>query len=129
MFYSKTTGGFYTAEVHGDKIPADSVEITIEEAQSLRAMEAEGKRIVANENGYPIIVDWQPSTDDLAYFERSWRNSELVRADNEIRRHQDADKSATATEQAWRDYRVNLRSWPENPDFPNISSRPAAPTD
>ena len=30
MFYSKSTGGFYDAEIHGNNIPSDAVEITKE---------------------------------------------------------------------------------------------------
>lgn len=57
MFYSKTTGGFYTQEVSGDNTPADSVEITAEEHAALLAGQSEGKRIVADENGYPVMAD------------------------------------------------------------------------
>ena len=35
MFYSPTTGGFYTREIHGDNIPVDAVEITEAEHAAL----------------------------------------------------------------------------------------------
>lgn len=61
VFYSPTTGGFYIREVHGD-IPADAVEITIEEHQALLEGQSQGKRIVADENGRPILQDPPPPT-------------------------------------------------------------------
>ncbi|MFI0489776.1 MAG: DUF4376 domain-containing protein [Yersinia sp. (in: enterobacteria)] len=57
MKYAKSTGGFYCAAIHGDSIPIDAVEITIEAHAALLDAEAEGKRIVADEYGYPIAID------------------------------------------------------------------------
>lgn len=57
MFYSKTTGGFYDREIHGDNIPADAVEITVEQHQALIDGQSQGKRIVADEQGFPVLAD------------------------------------------------------------------------
>ena len=57
MFYSKTTGGFYSTEIHGDNIPADAVEISAAEHQALINGQSEGKRITADENGFPVLSD------------------------------------------------------------------------
>lgn len=62
MFYSKSTGGFYAREIHGDNIPADAVEITVEEYQALLEGQSQGKRIVADESGRPILQDPPPPT-------------------------------------------------------------------
>ena len=62
MFYSATTGGFYTRDIHGDNIPADSVEITVEEHQALIEGQSKGKVIVADESGRPILQDPPPPT-------------------------------------------------------------------
>ena len=62
MFYSKSTGGFYTREIHGDNIPADAVEITTEEHQALIEGQSLGKVIVADESGRPILQDPPPPT-------------------------------------------------------------------
>ena len=62
MFYSKTTGGFYSRAIHGDNIPSDAVEITTEEHQALLEGQSQGKRIVADENGYPVLHDPPPLT-------------------------------------------------------------------
>lgn len=59
MFYS---GGFYDAAIHGDKIPADAVEISSEQHATLLAAQSQGKRIVTDESGYPIAVDPPPPT-------------------------------------------------------------------
>ena len=57
MFYSKQTGGFYDTAIHGDNIPADAVEITDEEHQALLAGQSNGKRIVADAAGRPVLAD------------------------------------------------------------------------
>ena len=57
MFYSKSTGGFYASEIHGDNIPADAVEITNEEHRELIEGQSQGKRIVADANGFPVLAD------------------------------------------------------------------------
>lgn len=65
MFYSKSTGGFYDAAIHGDNIPTDAVEITIEEHVALMEGQSQDKQIVADENGYPVLVDPPlPSLDE-----------------------------------------------------------------
>lgn len=62
MFYSKTTGGFYDTAIHGDNIPADAVEITVEEHQALFEGQSQGKLIQADANGRPVLVDPPPPT-------------------------------------------------------------------
>lgn len=60
MFYSKSTGGFYDAEIHGDTIPNDGVEITTEQHATLFEGQSAGKVITADANGYPVLVDPPP---------------------------------------------------------------------
>ena len=62
MFYSKTTGGFYATEIHGDNIPADAVEITAKEHAALLEGQSQGKIIAADKNGNPILKDPPPPT-------------------------------------------------------------------
>lgn len=57
MFYSKSTWGFYSTEIHGDNIPADAVEITVEEHQALLEGQSQGKLIQADANGKPVLAD------------------------------------------------------------------------
>jgi hypothetical protein len=57
MKYSKSTGGFYTPEIHGENIPSDAVEVTDEQYDALFAGQRSGKEIKGDENGFPILVD------------------------------------------------------------------------
>ena len=57
MYYSKSTGGFYDREIHGDNIPEDAVEITNQEHAALLDGQSNGKIITADENGYPVLTD------------------------------------------------------------------------
>jgi hypothetical protein len=62
MKFSKTTGGFYTEEIHGDAIPADAVEITAAEHAALLEGQSQGQRIVADADGLPVLADPLPPT-------------------------------------------------------------------
>lgn len=64
MFYSKSTGGFYTREIHGDNIPADAVEITSEQHSELIEGQSQGKLIQADANGRPVLADPPPPTTE-----------------------------------------------------------------
>lgn len=57
VYFSKSTNGFYLKEVHGDNIPADAVEITHEQHSELLVGQVNGKKISADNGGYPILVD------------------------------------------------------------------------
>lgn len=89
-FYSKTTGGFYTREIHGDNIPADAVEITPEQHAALMAGQAEGKQITADENGHPILVDPPaPTPEQLAATARAKRDRLIESVRWRIERYND----------------------------------------
>lgn len=64
MFYAKSTNGFYDEAIHGDNIPADAVEITVEEHQVLLEGQSQGKIISADENGKPVLKDPPPPTTE-----------------------------------------------------------------
>ncbi|MFI8479626.1 phage tail assembly chaperone [Pseudomonas sp. NPDC078700] len=61
----------------------------------------------------------------LAATERQWRDAELVRADNEIRKAEDGLLGIDPV--AWRAYRIDLRNYPEREGFPTHCPRPNAP--
>lgn len=63
-FFSPQTGGFYTAEIHGDNIPADAVEITEAEHAALIEGQSLGKLIVADASGRPILQDPPPPSPE-----------------------------------------------------------------
>ena len=62
MLYAKSTNGFYDEAIHGDNIPADAVEITAEEHQSLLEGQSQDKIISADADGKPILKDPPPPT-------------------------------------------------------------------
>lgn len=64
--FSKTTGGFYAPEIHGDQIPPDAVGITDEQYADLLAAQASGKRIEGDANGAPVAINPpEPSQAEL----------------------------------------------------------------
>lgn len=56
MFYSKTTCGFYSSEIHGKNIPADAVEISDAEYVALLQGQSDGLKIWVGENGRPELI-------------------------------------------------------------------------
>lgn len=74
MNYAKSTGGFYDAAIHGDAIPSDAVEITTEEHAALLDGQSQGKRIVADAAGRPVLADPPaPTFDEL----KAAKNAEI----------------------------------------------------
>lgn len=66
LFYSKTTGGFYREDVHGDNMPNDVVPVSKEVHDELMFAQGTGKRIVADQLGNPIAADQPgPTQDDI----------------------------------------------------------------
>lgn len=61
MFYSKSSGGFFTQEIHGAGIPSDAVEITEQHHAELLAGQSAGKLIAADVGGYPVLIDPTPT--------------------------------------------------------------------
>jgi hypothetical protein len=63
IYYSSLTGGFYNTDVH-TTIPNNAVEIGEEYYSALLNKQSEGMRIVANEQGHPVVilVDPLPTT-------------------------------------------------------------------
>lgn len=62
MFYSKSTGGFYSTEIHGTNMPDDIVEITNEQHQDLLEKQSQGATIFADNKGRPIAIKPIPPT-------------------------------------------------------------------
>lgn len=57
MFYSASTGGFYSREIHGDNMPADVVGITADEHVALLDGQSNGKLIDFDDAGRPFLAD------------------------------------------------------------------------
>lgn len=86
MLFSKTTGGFYTADIHGENVPADAVEITAVQHAELLHGQTTGKVIVAGEDGNPFLADpASPTEPELL-------RSEILTLEGEItdRRYREA---------------------------------------
>lgn len=125
MFYSKTTGGFYDTAIHGNNIPEDAVEITAEEHAALINGQSQGKRIVADEAGHPVLADPPPPIDDdLSAAIRAERNTKIAACDWTVL----ADAPLTTTEKTnWKAYRQALRDVTAQPTFPRSVEWPVEP--
>ena len=64
MFYSKTTGGFYSPEIHSF-IPEDAVTVMRAEYEALLDAQASGSVIVADASGKPVAVLPQPENPSV----------------------------------------------------------------
>ena len=143
MFYSAKTGGFYDAAIHGGNIPEGVVEITAEEHAALIEGQSEGKRIAANSDGYPILVDpppdatyklvngkWEQCPDKAAAAKKAEMDmavaAGMAAANQHIAVLQDAVdlEMATAEEEAalksWRRYRVLLSRLKADAKYPDV---------
>lgn len=58
MHYSPLNKGFYCTTIHGENIPADAVEVSPDEYETLMSGQSEGKHIVFNDQlGRPVLED------------------------------------------------------------------------
>lgn len=55
MYYSQTTGGFYSKEIHGSNIPSDALEITDDVYTALLEGQSRGLLIQADHTGMPEL--------------------------------------------------------------------------
>lgn len=61
LYYSQSSQGFFDPLIH-DFIPDDSVEITMQQHKDLFIGQSNGKIIVSDVDGFPVLVD-PPSPD------------------------------------------------------------------
>lgn len=57
MFYAQSSGGFYTQEFHGDRIPPDAVKLTDAQYAELIAGQRTGKQISIDADGHPVLIE------------------------------------------------------------------------
>lgn len=68
MLYSASKKGFYNLAIHGSAIPDDAVEITDDYYIELLNGQSQGKRIIADANGSPILSDPpKPTLEQVIY--------------------------------------------------------------
>jgi hypothetical protein len=125
MLYSAQTGGFYDPAINGNGIPADAVEITINEYADLIAGQSAGMVIVPDETGIPVLENKDPpSNNHLSDLARSRRNALLSACDWTML----ADAPLTDPQKAaWADYRQDLRDVPDQESFPAVIVWPSEP--
>lgn len=58
MHFSKSTGGFYRSEIHGENMPADAVSISDDVYLQMLNGQAQMKSIVGNSIGKPVLKDY-----------------------------------------------------------------------
>jgi hypothetical protein len=122
IYYSSTTKGFYIKDIHGDKMPADCVEITEEQHKELLNAQSNGKQIVPDDKGAPTAID--PIPRELTWEEiRNTRNKKLQETDWIML----GDANPKPSKEIWLAYRQALRDvtstfsnpndvvWPEKP--------------
>ncbi len=132
IFFSKSTNGFYASDVHGERfidakpnpatrIPADAVEITIEEHAALLAAQSAGRVIEINSKGRPVAVDRAPPPPEEVWASvRTRRNALLSETDF----GRDAPDSIV---EKFRAYRQELRDIPQKFTDPSKIVWPAKP--
>lgn len=76
MYFSKSTGGFYSRKIHGNSIPKDAVEISESVHSAMIEGQSKGKTITADKNGFPVLSDQPPLTESelIALYESALDN-------------------------------------------------------
>lgn len=76
-----------------------------------------------------LFPGWAPSSMKAVAAENSWRDLEMPRAQQNVTAIEYGEEGIPGTAQQWQKYWLALRKWSEtNPDFPNSSKRPVAPS-
>lgn len=134
VFFCPSSASFFDADIYGDQLPEDAVEITEDLRQELLEAQSLGKQIVADKAGQPVAVDRPgPTIEQQCERERFWHDSLLAKTDTMVTRHrdeQDAGRATTLTSaqyQQMQAYRLDLRDWPANRSFPSDAHRPVLP--
>lgn len=80
-----------------------------------------------------ISGEWEIPMDvvhaENVFTENEWRDSQMPRAQQNVTAIEYGEEGIPGTAQQWQKYWLGLRKWTEtNPDFPDISKRPVAPS-
>ncbi len=106
-------------------MPNDVIEITDELYGQLLDGQANGKRIIADANGIPMLADQPfPTNEQLISKERVWRDRQIAATDYLAMPDYpltDAQRSEMHV------YRQALRDWPAAGGFPTQENRPQPP--
>lgn len=114
-------------------LPDDAYPITHEQHNAYMLGQGNNKVIDFSTEPPRLIDPPSPSLEQLAIYERAWRDDELVSSDTLVARHRDErdmgfDTTLTAAQfTELMQYRQRLREWPESGSFPSVGERPVAP--
>ncbi|UUT13935.1 phage tail assembly chaperone [Pseudomonas zeae] len=131
-FYAQSLG-FDRVDSALPEVPDGAVEITQAQYAELFAGQAAGKVISASHSGQPVLTDPLNSPIALANRERAWRNQVLQNTQWLVFRDAEeleVGEGTTLRSEEFKQllaYRQALRDWPNDPDFPNLLSRPVEP--
>lgn len=134
LYFAPEAATFYDTDVHGENIPAGSIEVTSDQRRELIAAIANGHPIACIDGCIQIGEAPAQSPTELAEVERMWRDAEMQSNEWLVTRHrdeQDLQQAATLQAEQFAElllYRQALRDWPQSALFPAIESRPLAPT-
>ncbi|AOE77985.1 hypothetical protein A7318_05130 [Pseudomonas lurida] len=132
IFYCAETGGFYLPGMQ----PSDMAckEISKARHAELRAENAAGKVIAADEQGAPVSIDPPGlTTEQLVANERTWRDWQLATVTGLRDRHRDQLELGIPTKLIPEQFAVllnyiqSLRDWPQSAGFPSLERRPEPP--
>ena len=77
----------------------------------------------------PKPADPEPGQVDYSLIENQWRDIEMPKAQQNVTAIEYGEEDIPGTAQQWQKYWLALRKWTDsNPDFPDSSKRPVAPT-
>ena len=128
-YYSFSTKGYYTPEIHGDNIPADAIEISDETYKEVFAAQCAGYILELCEvNGVKAVPPPPPTAKELAENIRNVRAGLLIDLDalvnNPLRWSAYSEEYKTALSA----YRQALLDIPQQAGFPTDISYPVLPT-
>lgn len=133
LYFNPDAATFYDTDVHGEAIPAGSIEVTSDQRRDLIAAIANGHPVACVDGVITIGEVPAPSPDLLAEDERTWRDAEMQSNEWLVARHrdeQDMQLATTLTAEQFAEllvYRQALRDWPQTEVFPDSAQRPVAP--
>lgn len=127
MYYSGSERGFYEKEIHGDKIPSDAVEISIDLYEQLLDGQSAGKVINSGDDSVPYLSDPLPPTSaQLSTSARLKRDKLIASTDYLVMPDYPISVDLLARVKA---YRQALRDITEQAGFPSDIDWPVNPMD
>ena len=76
-----------------------------------------------------LFPGWSESPSQASYREVEWRETEMPKAQPNVTALEYGEEVIPGTAQQWQKYWLALRKWTaDNPDFPDSSKRPVAPS-